>query len=476
MSESHWVTWHREYEDPDSRLNRRVGHVQRLLRDALDAAPPGPIRLLSLCAGEGRDVFGVLPDHPRSGDVTARLVELDPILAGRARAAAPSNVEVLEADAGSTACAAGIAPVDVLLLCGIFGNVPTEDIAHTVRSAASLCRPGATVIWTRYRGTPDVTPRLRQWFVEAGWDEVEFVDDPSAVGANRLRPGAPVTETDHLFTFGPSRPVVVDDALLRRLGASLDRFTRRRLQTFAGPIEFAEFADGEVLAPWSTATPELDFVNRVVGLRPEHAVVVPDLVEHYRRRGVRPWFEIAPFDGVSALFDALHAAGARAIDGHGLFVGRPGPIEPPAPPHGVTVTDATDAARYGALMAEGFEIAEGPSRQTAAVGFGSWLREDGWRAYEAAVDGVPVAGALLAVDDHIGYLASAATIPAGRRRGVQTALVRARMADAMGAGCELVAALATPNSTSAKNMQRAGLHPAATLSTWRLGELGPRSG
>jgi hypothetical protein len=31
-----------------------------------------------MCAGQGHDVLGALPDHPRRGDVTARLVELDP--------------------------------------------------------------------------------------------------------------------------------------------------------------------------------------------------------------------------------------------------------------------------------------------------------------------------------------------------------------------------------------------------------------
>jgi hypothetical protein len=42
-----------------------------------------------MCAGEGRDLLEVLADHPRSGDVGGRLVELNPELAGRAAARAP---------------------------------------------------------------------------------------------------------------------------------------------------------------------------------------------------------------------------------------------------------------------------------------------------------------------------------------------------------------------------------------------------
>jgi hypothetical protein len=33
--------------------------------------------VISLCAGQGRDLLGVLADHPRREDVRARLVELD---------------------------------------------------------------------------------------------------------------------------------------------------------------------------------------------------------------------------------------------------------------------------------------------------------------------------------------------------------------------------------------------------------------
>jgi hypothetical protein len=52
--------------------------VQAMVADALERVPPGPVRVVSLCAGQGRDLLGVLADHPRRGDVTARLVELDP--------------------------------------------------------------------------------------------------------------------------------------------------------------------------------------------------------------------------------------------------------------------------------------------------------------------------------------------------------------------------------------------------------------
>jgi hypothetical protein len=138
-----WASWHAQYEDPSSPLSQRLAAVQQQITLALDRAAPGPLRLLSLCAGKGRDVLPVLATHPRGRDVRGRLVELDPDLASAARASAPPSVEVLEADAGTTAASAGAVPADLLLLCGIFGNVPDEDVARTVAAVPSLLPPAA---------------------------------------------------------------------------------------------------------------------------------------------------------------------------------------------------------------------------------------------------------------------------------------------------------------------------------------------
>ena len=62
--------------------------MQGHLRAELDRAPAGHVRLISLCAGQGRDVIGVLTGHPRRDDVRARLVELDERNVALARRAA----------------------------------------------------------------------------------------------------------------------------------------------------------------------------------------------------------------------------------------------------------------------------------------------------------------------------------------------------------------------------------------------------
>jgi hypothetical protein len=187
------VAWHRRYDDPDSSLSRRLAVVQGLLSEVLDVAPPGGCSLLSMCAGDGRDVLGVLARHPRAPDVRAQLVEKDPQLAQRAREAAHdaglTQVVVATGDAGLASWYASARPVDVLLLCGIFGNVTAADLQRTIEVLPDVLGRAGAVLWTRHRGPPDQTPQIRAWFADAGFDETTFVEvagSLASVGLHRL--------------------------------------------------------------------------------------------------------------------------------------------------------------------------------------------------------------------------------------------------------------------------------------------------
>jgi hypothetical protein len=211
LSERDWHEWHRAYEEPDSPLTLRLALVQRRIRDALDAAPPGPVQVVSACAGQGRDLLGVLVDHPRRDDVRARLVELDAGLADAARDSARGlgleGVDVVTGDASTTSAYDGAVPAQLVLFCGVFGNVSDDDIRRSISHVPMLCVPGATVIWTRHRKDPDLTPTVRRWFAEAGFDEVAF-DAPDevyiSVGTHRLsREPTPFAPGIELFSFLP---------------------------------------------------------------------------------------------------------------------------------------------------------------------------------------------------------------------------------------------------------------------------------
>jgi hypothetical protein len=202
---ANWVDWHLAYDIDDSPLRRRLGIVQRRVRDALDQCAPGPIRIISVCAGQGRDVIGALTDHPRREDVRARLVELDPQNCDFARASAPPGVEVVCGDASVTSTYAGATPAEIVLACGVFGNISDADIVNTINALPSLCAPDAIVVWTRHRKPPDRTVEIRKWFGTAGFTEIAF-DGPDGfvfgVGANRLTvPPVPFRDDVKMFEF-----------------------------------------------------------------------------------------------------------------------------------------------------------------------------------------------------------------------------------------------------------------------------------
>lgn len=208
MTSTDWPEWHDAYTRPGSGLAGRLTAVRAQLTRRLDETAPGPVRVVSACAGDGRDLLGVLAGRSDAARVTALLVEADPELASRARAAAeslPAFVEVRQADAALSDVYADAVPADLVLLCGIFGNISDADVRTTIEAAPRLCAPRAEVVWTRHRAEPDLTPAIREWFGDAGFEEVAFVapaDDEWSVGVHRLAIDPPALEPGrHWFTF-----------------------------------------------------------------------------------------------------------------------------------------------------------------------------------------------------------------------------------------------------------------------------------
>jgi hypothetical protein len=203
-----WRAWHQAYDDPTSRLSRRLRVVRTRLGEALDALGGRAPRLLALCAGDARDVVPVLRSRPDGHRVAAVLVERDVVLAARARAAAEAaglaGVVVRCADAGDVGSFRDVVPVDVLMLCGVFGNVERATVRDISTRVPAMVASGGFVIWTRGgEGPDDPRPEVRRWFVEAGMPEVSFDGAPETygVGVNRIPVGRPDLDEARLFSF-----------------------------------------------------------------------------------------------------------------------------------------------------------------------------------------------------------------------------------------------------------------------------------
>jgi len=359
-----WGAWHASYERPDSALGKRLALVQAQVRAALERAPRGRIRAVSICSGQGQDLIGVLADDPRRGDVSARLVELDGENVERAReavaAAGLGAVEVVAADASITDAYKGAVPADLVLICGVFGNISAADIDRTIEHLPQLCAPAATVVWTRHRNPPDLVPHITRTFERAGFEALAFDDaGPYGVGANRLiaqpaafRPGVRLFEFighqalwPHLGTsqraalaalFRPDCSLVELVEAMRALpyGLPSEPTSESMLREGRGTSEAKHLFLGHTIAtrfPW--AQPEL--VHRVYRLDraralelygPEIAQAVPaeglvdvhrylTLVLEGRRVAIDATLPGPPWDGRSPLPVACgpgedHAAGA----------------------------------------------------------------------------------------------------------------------------------------------------------------------
>lgn len=204
-----YQAWHQHYDDPGSGLSWRLRTVQRYLTEALERQP-GPVRALSVCSGDGRDLIEVLARREDAARVTATLLELHPDIAesarGRAAAAGLSGIEVRTVDAGFSDAYVGAVPADLVLLVGIFGNICDDEVFATIDAAPQLCRPGATLIWSRGRFEEDQNDAIRARFAGCGFAELDYATHESesrpALGAVQYRaePQALVPGR-RLFTF-----------------------------------------------------------------------------------------------------------------------------------------------------------------------------------------------------------------------------------------------------------------------------------
>jgi GNAT superfamily N-acetyltransferase len=187
---------------------------------------------------------------------------------------------------------------------------------------------------------------------------------------------------------------------------------------------------------------EADFAARDAALQAEVSVLAePELHAQLAARGYRP-------------------SGFEHVLGHPLGVG-----VAPLPEHVQVEPVATsDVERLGDILVEAFASPDSggvggdttpPSAEIRRY-FEITMSVAGFRGYLARVDGAIAGGAALRIDGTIAQFCGAGTLPTFRRRGVQTALLRARLDDAHGGGCTVGVVVTQPGSKSQQNVQREG--------------------
>ena len=131
----------------------------------------------------------------------------------------------------------------------------------------------------------------------------------------------------------------------------------------------------------------------------------------------------------------------------------------------VTALPAANAREWIEIVATAFsnpDMFDAPPSQEAVdrssldMTFAEISQVPGIQLYLATIDGRVAGGGSIRVFQGVAQLCGAGTLPADRRRGVQTALLYSRLADAARRGCDLAVVTTQPGSVSQQNVQRAG--------------------
>jgi len=207
-SKKDWAEWHDKYDVENSDLAARLVLVQSAIKQSVPLNVTNVYTIIDICGGDARDIVGALSSHPAKDKINGVLIEIDIALASKAKKSfknAELNINTVLADAADTHFYKNYAPADLVLLCGVFGNVKDTDVKKIISHLPYLCKRGGKVIWTRNKREPDVTPQIREFFKETNFEETAFITTESnmyAIGINTFR-GEPVASwTDtHMFTF-----------------------------------------------------------------------------------------------------------------------------------------------------------------------------------------------------------------------------------------------------------------------------------
>ena len=92
---------------------------------------------------------------------------------------------------------------------------------------------------------------------------------------------------------------------------------------------------------------------------------------------------------------------------------------------------------------------------------------DGSFPFVAELNGKAISTGMMFIHDDVAVLAGASTVPDGRNKGAQNALLAARLKFAAEKGCTLAIMAAVPGSQSQKNAQKNGFNIAYTRTKWQ---------
>jgi hypothetical protein len=193
-----------------------------------------------------------------------------------------------------------------------------------------------------------------------------------------------------------------------------------------------------------------------------------EIEQFFQKRGAAVMHEVSPLAGVATL-DLLCSRGYRPIEiSNVLFRTVESPESTDRSDIRVRVIGADEAELWAAVSARGWTH-EHPELKEFVEQMGVLMvaREQS-PCFLAEMNGVAGAAGGLSLHEGVALFAGAATVPEFRRRGLQGALLAARMQYALAHGCDLAMMVAEAGRNSQRNAERQGFRVAYTRMKWKL--------
>jgi GNAT superfamily N-acetyltransferase len=186
------------------------------------------------------------------------------------------------------------------------------------------------------------------------------------------------------------------------------------------------------------------------------------LQDFFLSRGAAAAVEVCPLVEMS-LYERFAKRGFRLLEVSDVLFKKLTPVDghAKATPSNIVVRRAApdETQLWTKTVAEGFAEHNPVTQSSLDVMAGFFPAAN---CFLAIVEGSVAGGGAVSIREGVCGLFGASTLPEFRGRGVQTALLQARIAWAIAQGCDVAVSITQPGSTSHRNMERQGFRVAYT--------------
>lgn len=245
-----------------------------------------------------------------------------------------------------------------------------------------------------------------------------------------------------------------------------EKFTRfNSMRSLRGPCVLEEKRTADLVGLLDKSRPKDHYYNRVFGLCNANIDQLDDLIDWYRQAGVNCNISIAPNVASDEFLESIQAKGFRYWDSDWVFFRA-------ASNTFSTVETTFDIQRISEANFEEFveHLVEAglPLDQSSVPRVASFYTASQFENYVIRLNEKMVASASVFIDGEIAWLANAQTLQTYRQQGMQLALLEYRVQRALEQSCTQVFTDAQFDSTSHRNILRAGFQLLYATSNMRL--------